>query len=174
MGQLNLSQISSLPDIIKNSKWNARFSKMPAVSGFTSTDVDLRAVTMDVPKASVGVIETTIRENTIRTPGRKTYSQTLTLTLLETVDAKTMEFIRQWRELCNEYNTNKIASRNSREATILLYLCDDTWSDAWSWKIDRAWLSDYTLPQLGDGSSPEAIKPSLTLAYTSFLDNKLV
>lgn len=173
MGQLNLSQLNTLPDVLKNTKWNVRFSQMPAVSGFSSTDVDLRAVTMDVPKASTGIIDVTIRENTIRIPGRKTYTQTLTLNLIETVDARTMEFLRQWRELCNEYDTNRIASRTEREATLLLYHCDDQWQDIWQYKIDRCWLSDFTPPQLTN-DSPAAYQIPLVLAYTSFVDNKLV
>lgn len=173
MGQLNLAQLNSLPDALKNSKWNVRFSKMPAVSGFSSTDIDLRAVSMDVPKATTGILDVTIRENTIRIPARKTYTQTLTLTLLETVDARTMEFLKSWRELCNEYDTNKIASRQDREATILVYHCDDQWQDVWQYKIERAWLSDFTPANLADGSSPEVVKIPLVLAYTSFVDNKM-
>lgn len=174
MGQLNLSELNSLPDVLKNSKWMVGFAKFPAVSGFTSNDVNLRAVSTDVPKATTGIIDVTVRENTIRIPGRRTYTQTLTLTLLETVDARTMEFLRQWRELCSEYDTNKIAERASREATILLYHCDDRWRDVWKYKIERAWLSDFTPPQLADGSSPAAVNIPLTLAYTSFVDSKLV
>lgn len=172
MGQLNLSEINSL-DTIKNSKYTVNFSKMPAVSGFSSNDVNLRTVTCDLPKKSVGIIEQTIRENTIRVPGKKSYSQTVALTLMETVDMKTIEFIRQWGELCNEYDTNKIASRTDREATIQLYLCDDQWNSVWNYKLSNCWLSDYTLPQLGDGSSPELIKPTLTICYTYFEENKM-
>lgn len=173
MGQLNLSQINSLPDILKNTKWNVRFSKMPRISGFSSSDIDLRAVTMDVPKATTGIIDVSIRENTIRVPGRKTYSQTVTLTLVETIDAKTMEFLRQWRELCSEYNTNKVASREDREATLLLFHSDDQWKDVWKYQINRAWLSDFTPPQLGS-ADPSAYQIPMVLAYTSFIDNKLV
>ena len=173
MGQLNLSQINSLPDILKDSKWAIRFSKMPAISGFSASDIDLRAVTMDVPKATIGVIDVTIRENTIRIPGRKTYSQTLTLNLIETVDARTMEFLRQWREICNQYDTNKVGERSAREAEILLFHCDDRWKDVWQYKIERAWLTDFTPPALQDGSSPAAVKIPLVLAYTSFIDNKM-
>ena len=32
MGQLNLSQLASMPDVMKNTKWNVRFSKMPSMS----------------------------------------------------------------------------------------------------------------------------------------------
>lgn len=172
MGQLNLSQLNTLPDVLKNTKWNVKFSKMPSVNGFSSSDIDLRAVTMDVPKASTGILDVTIRENTIRVPGRKTYTQTLTLNLIETIDARTMEFLRQWRELCNAYDTNKIATRQEREATIQLYHCDDQWQDVWKYQIDRCWLSDFTPPQLTN-DSPAAYQIPLVLAYTSFIDNKL-
>ena len=172
MGQLNLSQLNTLPDVLKNTKWNVKFSKMPSVNGFSSSDIDLRAVTMDVPKATTGILDVTIRENTIRVPGRKTYTQTLTLNLIETIDARTMEFLRQWRELCNEYDTNKIATRQEREATIQLYHCDDQWQDVWKYQIDRCWLSDFTPPQLTN-DSPAAYQIPLVLAYTSFIDNKL-
>ena len=173
MGQLNLSQVNTLPDVLKDSKWNIRFSKMPAVSGFSPSDIDLRAVTMDVPKATTGILDVTIRENTIRVPSRKTYTQTLTLNLLETIDARTMQFLKDWRELCSEYNTNKIARREDREATILVFHCDDQWQDVWKYQIERAWLSDFTPPNLQDGSSPNVVKIPLVLAYTSFIDNKM-
>lgn len=173
MGQLNLSQINSLPDMLKDSKWNVKFSKMPSISGFSSEDIDLRAVTLDVPKASTNIIDVTIRENTIRIPGKKSYSQTVTLTMVETVDARTMEFLRQWRELCNAYDTNKIADRQAREATILVFHADDTWTDRWQYKIERCWLNDFTPPQLGDGSSPNVVKIPMVLAYTSFVDSKI-
>jgi hypothetical protein len=172
MGQLNLSQLSTLPDVLKNTKWNVRFSKMPGVSGLSATDIDLRAVTMDVPKATVGIMDLSIRENTLRLPGRKTYSQTVTLNLIETVDARTMSFLKQWRELCSEYNTNKIASRDQREAEILLFHCDDQWRDVWQYKITRAWLSDFTPPQL-TGDNPSVYQIPLTIAYTSFIDNPM-
>lgn len=172
MGQLNLSQLSSMPDVMKNTKWNVRFSKMPSVSGISSTDIDLRTVTLDVPKATTGIMELTIRENTLRLPGRKTYTQSLTMNLIETVDSKTMEFLRQWRELCNEYDTNKIADRNSREAEILIFHCDDQWTDRWQYKIQRAWLSDFTPPQLGN-DNPSVYQIPLTIAYTSFIDNRM-
>lgn len=171
MGNLNLSQINSLPDVLKDSKWYVRFAKMPAVSGITASEIDLRAVTMDVPKATTGVIEVTIRENTIRVPGRKSYSQSLTLNMIETVDMKTMQFLKDWRELCSEYNTNRVATKADREATILLYHCNDRWDEAWSYKIYRCWLSDFTPPQLTDGSSPSAYKVPLVLTYTHFTDN---
>lgn len=171
MGKLNLSQLQSLPDILKDSKWNVKFIKMPAISGFSASDIDLRAVTMDVPKVTTNIMELTIRENTIRRPGRKTYSQTVTLTLVETVDARTLQFLKDWRELCNEYDTNKIADRTSREATIMIYHCDDQWQDRWVYKIENAWLNDYTPPAMSDGSSPAHVKIPLVLAYDAFIDN---
>ncbi len=171
MGYLNLSQINSLPDVMKDSKWYVRFAKMPNVSGITANEIDLRAVTMDVPRASTGIIDVTIRENTIRIPGRKTYTQTLTLNMIETVDMKTMQFLKDWRELCNQYNTNKIATKADREATLLLYHCNDRWDEAWQYKIYRCWLSDFQPPALQDGSSPAAYKIPITLAYTHFIDN---
>lgn len=173
MGQLNLAQLNTMPDVLKNTKWNVRFSKMPSVSGMSATDIDLRAVTMDVPKATVGVMDLTIRENTLRLPGRKTYSQTVTLNLIETIDAKTMKFLKQWRELCSEYNTNKIASRDQREAEILLFHCDDQWNDTFQYKICRAWLTDFTPPALTN-ENPSVYQIPLVLAYSSFIDSAMV
>lgn len=172
MGQLNLSQLNTLPDVLKNSKWNVRFSKMPAVSGITSTDIDLRTVTMDVPKATTNIMEVTIREHSLRLPGRLTYPQTITLNCIETVDTKTLQFIKDWRELCAAYDTHKVASRAEREAEILLYACDDQWNDVWTWKIHRAWLTDYTVPQLTN-DNPSAMQLSLVLAMTSFEENSI-
>lgn len=174
MSDITLDKVNSLPDFLTDERFEVSFSKMPAVSGVTADDINLRTVSFTPPKTAITPVEFTLHTFKKSQPATRQPDDTLTITLVEAIDMKTYNFIKSWRDLCVERNTHKVGDVNSREAEILVYHKDNTSKTVWNYKIIKAWLQSYTLPDFADGSSPAAVTSSLTLKFSDFIDGTSV
>lgn len=174
MGDVTLDKINSLPDFLTDERFEISFSKMPAVSGITSDDINLRTVSFKPPKATIEKLTFTLHTFKKHQPSGRTPEESITITLVETIDAKTLQFIKDWRDLCVARNTHLVGNVEDREAEIIVYHKNNKNENAWVYKIIKAWIQDYDIPEFTDGSGPAAIQSTITLAYSDFIDGRKV
>ena len=174
MGDVTLDKVNALPDFLTDERFEIAFSKMPAVSGITSDEINLRTVTFKPPKATLAKVTATLHSFAKSQPAARQPEESITITLIETIDAKTFQFIKDWRDICVARNTHKVGNVSDREAELLVYHKDNQNRNVWNYKIIKAWLQDYDIPEFTDGSSPATVQSTITLAYSDFIDGKRV
>jgi hypothetical protein len=170
MGDVTFSGVQSLPDFLLDNQFNLVFSKMPAVSGITSDDINMRTVTFTPPQTIIAYAELTMRGFKKQQPSVRQPNQEITIELCETIDMKTHNFLTQWRELCAKRGNNYVAPASQREGEILAYRKNSQNTNVWAYKILNVCLSDFTVPPFADGSSPAVVKSELKLKYSDFVD----
>jgi len=141
--------------------------------------VNLRAVSFEIPKRSGNSLEINIRGAKVKQPGDYDYSGQVTLTLAETEnDILAHNLIREWREVIIETNTNSQHKKKEIEAIVHVsrlnrqnYLATGDGSAGGSalntsWTLYGVFLEDYELGDLTD--TGDIIQPTITLSYDFF------
>jgi hypothetical protein len=169
-----MEKIRSLADFVSGNRWDLSFVTFPkGVSVATSEDINLRCVSSEIPKLTQSAgIAVKIRGHEKRQAGDFAYSDSITLTVVETIDSKVHEFIRQWREKTWETNTAKAEYQADLEAEILLSRLDQKDNIIWVYKLIGCHLTDYDVGSLSE--SGEALNATITLTYDYFKDGKTV
>jgi len=169
---VTIDQIRSLGDFLPIYKWDVQISKVPSGVSITSDDLNFRVLTSDLPKMTGTSIEVNIKGHKVKQPGIYNYSNTLNMTFAETVDAKILTFIKEWRELCWETKTGKQKKKEEAEAEFLMFLLDREDNAVWKFRLVGCYLEDYDLTGL-DGSSSDIQRPSIIISYDYFEDEKV-
>jgi len=165
----NVQQLRSLPDFVQLFQWNISVVRQPKVATFPN-DLNLRAVSVDKPKAAPAMIEVSVRGHKIKQPGISTTGGTITLTLLETVDMKVTNFIRDLREAQFEQGTGIQAPRSDVDFDLKLEQLDRQNEPIWGYILIGCIIEDYdTGGQLADQAS-DIVKPTMTIGYTWFVE----
>ena len=172
MSRPTLDQLMNSGDYATTIHWSLSFSQLPAgLRGVIESDyINLRCESVDMPKASNSKIKITIRGHSVYQPGLTEPSGSISLTLYDTVDSKISEFIRLWREICYETGTGYQTKRSDASATVLLNRMDRQDHIIWSYELRGVFLEDYDPGGQLQGSSAEALKPTITLSYDKFTD----
>lgn len=167
----SLSDIRSLGDFATTYNWYLQFLNAPA--GIDGSALNLRCETTDIPKKTGQSISVQIRGlPPIKQPGIYAPTGTLTLQVAETIDSKSSEIIKNWREMCYETNTGKAKRKSEVETQVRLVRLDRADNPIWEYVLLGAFLEDYDLGQL-QGASSDNMKPSLILSYDDFTERKL-
>jgi hypothetical protein len=175
MASFTIDQLRALPDYAQVTKWDITFLQLPAVGavGFpASEDINLRCETVETPKATNQKFPVELRGHRTFHSGIMDYGNVMNLTFTETVDNFTFLFVKAWRELCWASRTGSAFPKSDLEATILLTLLDNEDNARASWKIYGAFYEADDFGTL-DGSTSDAIRPSLTLSYDFYVDNPI-
>jgi hypothetical protein len=173
MARPTIEQVRGLSDFQTLYRWNVTFASLPAKlvgSAPSIDDLNLRCETSEMPKMTNQAIPISVRGHKIKMPGISDYSQTITLTFVETVDAKIKSFLKAWREAIWASKTGVWAGTKAElQATILLEQLNNQDQAVWQFKLVGCFLEDYDLGQLAADQS-DIQRPSMVLGYDYFED----
>lgn len=174
MARPTIDQIRSLEDFATTYNWNMSVVKFPSIGDYPAgNDLNLRCVSVDLPKMNGASIEVNIRGHKVKQPGIYTYEGTLTFTFVETVDSTITEFFKQWREACWQSKTGVQGKKSETEGTLRIARLDRQDNEIYEYILTGCYLESYdTGGQLTDQGG-DALKPTLTISYDYFTDNKL-
>lgn len=170
-----IDNIRATADFATVYQWDVRFITWPAapVAGGPGwpdeADLNFRCESTDLPLATNQAIEVAIRGHKIKQPGILEYNKQFNMTMVETVDSKVSHWLRNWREACWRSQTGHQFTKAETDATIMITRLDRQLIPIWEYKLIGCWLEDFNTGQL-DGSTSDAMKPSLTLSYDYFVD----
>jgi len=174
MPKITLDNLRSLGDVNQTFRWNFVLISAPSgVPGFpSSSSIDLRCETAELPKKSGSSVEVTLRGHSVKYPGIYKPTGTMTLTFVETVDNFMANWLRSWQVACWPNNTGARLPKSQLEAVIQLQLLRNDDTARYQYTIKGCFLEDATIGSL-DSSSADPFKPQLVLSYDDFTQGPL-
>lgn len=174
MTRPSMDQVRSVADFTTLFRWNLIFAQFPsAIAAPSSEDLNIRCESAELPKLTGSTITQSIRGHKVSQPGIHDYSETITLTFVETVDNVISNFLRSWREACWATNTGVTNPKSEVEAIILIQRLNSLDEPIWEYKLLGAFLQDFDPGGTLDGSSSDSLKPSLVIKFDRFEDQAL-
>jgi len=175
MSKVTIDQLRSLPDFAQVTKWDLTFITLPVLGplGFPlSEQLNVRCESIEVPKTTNQKFDVMVRGHKVVNSGILDYGNTMTVTFVETVDNTIFNFVKAWREACWASRTGRALSKKDLEATIMITLLDNQDNARAKYTVYGAFLESADFGTL-DGSTSDAQKPSITLAYDFYVDSPL-
>jgi len=166
---------ANIGDAMVSNLWTVEFDQVPAVLqanfGVFMSEINLRAISAEIPKRTGNSLEITIRGHKVKQPGDYDYSGQITLTLVESDDQGPVhDFIRAWREYIIGTNTGYQYKKKDIEGIVRLTRlnrqnsADSSWGT--DWLLKGVFLEDYELGELTE--TGDIVQPSITLSYDYF------
>lgn len=175
MARINIEELRAQRDYAQVTKWSLDFVTLPAVGAFgfpASEALNLRCESIELPKASNQKFEVMIRGQKTLHSGIMDYGNTVTMTFVETVDNTVFNLVKAWRELCWSSRQGQAFPKRDLEATILLTLLDNQDNARAKYTMYGCFYESDDFGTL-DGSTSDAMRPSLTLSYDYYVDAPL-
>lgn len=171
MSRPTIVQIRELGDFATLYQWNLYVVKAPpAVGGFPVTeDLNLRCESAEIPKVTFPPIPIEVRGHKIHQPGAADYTNTWTLTFVETVDNMIADMIYDWHQKVWEVKTGKHEKRLDVEGTFKLERLDRQNEPIWTYTLYGAYIESYEQGILA--ATSENMKPSITISFDYFDEN---
>jgi hypothetical protein len=176
MARPTIDQIRSIGNVAQLVRWNVIFAQFPTglAAAPQSEALNLRCESSTIPKLSgASKTEIKIRGHKVNQPGIHTYSDSIVLTFLETVDNVVHQFLKNWRELNWQTKTGIQVPKADAEAMILLQRLDTEDNPIWEYKLVGCLLSDYEPGGTLGNAESEHLKPAMTISYDYFEDQAL-
>jgi hypothetical protein len=169
-----IDQVRSVADYATVYNWYVMFTTPPPAMANPPEigEPNLRCESIDLPNMTDQKVTVQIRGHQVFQSGIHTYNNQLVLNFVETVDNAVKTWIKNWREICWATQTGKHVTKADAEGIIQLHLLDREDNPIWEYTLIGCFLEDYTMGTI-DGSTSDAMKPSMTLSYDYFKDNAL-
>lgn len=120
--------------------WGIQFISLPAaVAGFSSADLNTRCVSITAPTRTQEATDISLRGHKIYQHGIMNYDGTITLTMHETVDRKTLSFFERWMDLQWTPIGGAQIPKSTNQAAFLLTLLDSQDNATKYYTIIGAW-----------------------------------
>ena len=152
--------------------WGIQFVTIPsALTGFTSSDLNARAVSMQAPTKTI--IDTTmqLRGHTAHQHTTISYNSPLQLQLHETVDSKVGTFIEDWMDIQWTPIAGTQVPKSLNQATFLLTLLDSEDNARQYYTIIGAWPTTFDHGGTYDSSSTSTVIYSCSFVYDYYLSS---
>ena len=150
--------------------WGLQFVSLPSVlSGFTSSDLNTRAISFSAPERTQDKAEINLRGHRVFQHAIMRYSDSLTLTIHETVDRKVGTFFENWMNLQWTPITGVQIPKSANQAVLLLTLLDSEDKARKYYTIFGAWPTQLQHGSDYGADSSEVVKMQVTLAYDYYL-----
>jgi hypothetical protein len=171
-----MDEVRGMGDFAQVFRWSFSLSVPPR--GIAAppdiAELNLRCESTDMPKKTGQSTELNIRGHKIRRPGIHTPNVPITITFVETVDNKIMQFIKDWRELCWQTGSGVQAAHSDLIATVDIILLDNNDLPRWKYTLKGAFIEDFSPGNTLDGSTSDFLKPQIMLSYDDFDDGPVV
>ena len=147
-----------------------QFINLPAaLSNFTSSDLNTRAVSFTPPQRSQQKSTIELRGHKVYQHGIMDYSDSLTLVIHETVDRKVGTFFENWLNLQWTPISGTQVPKSLNQAAFLLTLLDSEDKAKKYYTIIGAWPTELSHGGDYDASNNDTVKYSVTFAYDYYL-----
>lgn len=176
MANISIDQLRALPDAAKVTKWDITFLTLPAVGllgGLVTEQLNVRCESVEFPKGTMENFEIMIRGHKIMQSGKLDMGNTLTLTFFETVDNTIMKLVEGWKQLAWSNRQGRSVPKQDMEATLLITLLDSQDQIRAKTTVYGCIYNSDDLMGTLDGSTSDAVKPSLTLNFDFFVTTPL-
>lgn len=167
MSRSSINDVLSLGDPALT--WNFGFF-FPSIPGSADTrDITYRCQTVDLPGQSLEAVEASLHGVTVQYAGRKIYTHTFNVVLMETVDWAAREKIVRWQDLARDWRTNSGSNLVEYSTTGLIIVTDNDNTPIRTTRINYVWpesIQEVTL----DGTQSAIVTQQVTFRYTTWED----
>ena len=175
MPKVELNQVRALNDVVHLNDWVIKFVTVPPAGIEAFADgVDIRAISVDIPRATLLPIQVDIRGHRYFVPGDTEFTPTITLTLLETADMNVSDAMLKWREWAYATMFGYKSPVDDIKADLKLFLLNRQLQPIWEFTLYGAWPTDFDPGgQLVGDKGADIMRPTVTFQYDFFLALKL-
>lgn len=173
MARPTIDQLRQMGDFLTMYRWDMIIVPPAAITGINSEKLNFRCETTELPKMTGTSVEVNLRGHKIKQPGIYNYTNTISLTFVETTDVVLHDFVRKWREALWKVKTGvSAAPKNQLQGSLILRQLNNQDVGVWEYTLTGVYVEDYDFGQL-DGTSSDSQKPQVTFSYDYFDDKKL-
>ena len=166
----SIEEIRSLGHHASYFNWGIQFVSIPAaLTGFSSSDLNTRAVSFAPPTRTQDVSEISLRGHKVYQHGIMNYNQGLNLILHETVDSKVGTFLENWMNLQWTPIAGVQIPKSLNQAIFLLTLLDSEDKARKYYTIVGAWPTTFDHGGEYGAENSDTVKFSTTLQYDYYL-----
>lgn len=173
----SIHNIRSLPNFTQGFRWNVAFISAPNAVAFPGNDaINWRAMSTSYPKKDPNITEISVRGQKIGETGRGTYSNSIVLTLYETVDNVVSEFIQSWSDACwsiSDSETGVSLDKVDLEASIQLTRLNNKDVPIYIYDLYGCLLQTYEVGGDGTEEDDTPLKPAMTIWYDYYKGYKV-
>lgn len=174
MPKVELNQVRALNDVVHLNDWVIKFVTVPEGIEAFADGVDIRSISVDIPRATLLPIQVDIRGHRYFVPGDTEFTPTITLTLLETADMNVSDAMLKWRELAYDTMAGYKSPVDDIKADLKLFLLNRQLQPIWEFTLYGAWPTDFDPGgQLVGDKGADIMRPTVTFQYDFFLALKL-
>ena len=150
--------------------WGIQFVSLPgALSGFTTSDLNTRAVSFAPPTRTQEVAEISLRGHKAYQHGIINYDHGLELILHETTDSKVGKFLETWMDLQWTPIAGVQVPKSLNQAAFLLTLLDSEDNARSFYTIIGAWPTHFEHGGVYGADSSDTVKFSCNFQYDYYL-----
>ena len=171
MADLTLDRVDAMGDFLTDEVYEVQFITLPSgFTGINAEEINLRARTFEIPDTPVNYLQVDHRTFSKSQPTHRSNYQQATLTMIETMTPKTLPFLRDWMNRCAIKGTNFVYPPSQRQCEIMVYHKRNDKTIAYVYNLKHVQIETKGSISLSDGSSPNAIIPSITLNTNRILE----
>ena len=175
MADITLDIVDGLGDFLTDEVYEVQFVTIPAgFTGITAEEINFRCKTFDIADTPVNFLDITHRTFGKKQPTHRTNVQSISMTMIETQNPKTLPFLRDWMNRCAVKGTNFVFPPSQRQCEILVYHKRNDKTTAYVYNCKKVQLETKGNITLNDGSSPGVIAPQLTMNTQLILEGPSV
>lgn len=172
MTDISLANVNALGDFLTDEVYEISVVSFPqGFTGISSDDVNFRCNGFTIPDTDINYLPVTHRTFSKTQPThRNNLKDGVTLTMVETMTPKTLPFLRDWMNRCAVKGTNFVYPPEMRQCELLVYHKRNDKTVAYVYNLKNCQIITKGDIALSDGSSPQAIIPSITLNSNLILE----
>lgn len=162
-----IRNVSNYTDVYR---WNLIFASFPVIGTLgnilpwpSSNDLNIRCESTTMPKVTNEKILVNIKGQKVYQSGQATYSSTLQLNFVDTVDVKIQNFFNTWTQVVWQTRTGISQPKLRQEATIILHQLNSLDIPIYQFTLYGCFMTDFDNGSMSSAS--EVRKPTATLSY---------
>lgn len=172
MPKVELNQVRGLSRVVHLNDWLIKFVTVPEGAGIQSfaDELDIRAISVDFPRATVIPQQIDIRGHRYFVPTDTEFEPTLNIQLIETDNTRVLSAMLKWREFAYETLTGYKAPPDEIKADLKIFLLNRQLQPIYEYTVYGAWPTSFDPGgQLVGDKGADIMRPTLTLQYDYFL-----
>ena len=151
--------------------WGLQFVSLPAaLTGFTSADLNTRAVSFSAPTRTIDDAEINVRGHKVYQHAIVTYN-TIELELHETIDSKVGNFLESWMDIQWTPISGIQVPKALNQSVILLTLLNSEDQKRYQYTLIGAWPTNFDHGGPYSANNSDTVKFTATLRYDYYLHN---